>query len=61
MDSVIEEMGRVILDWRRQTIHKADLERWARHLRDEVQPRLDELDALKAKKPAAAVKQAVSA
>jgi hypothetical protein len=48
VDDVIEEMGRVVLDWRRQTVHRADLERWARHLRDTVQPQLTELAALKA-------------
>jgi hypothetical protein len=29
-------------------IHQADVERWARHLRDIVQPQLDELEQLKA-------------
>lgn len=50
-DSVIEEMGRRILDWRHKTshgIHQHDVERWARHLRDIVQPQLDELRQLKA-------------
>lgn len=50
-DSVIDEMGQRILDWRHKVghgIHQADVERWARHLRDIVQPQLDELEQLKA-------------
>lgn len=47
MDSIIEEMGQKILDWRKFPIHRHDAERWARHLREVVQPQLDELEALK--------------
>lgn len=49
-DSIIEEMGREILDLRNTTVHPNTLRRWARHLRDEVQPMLDELAALKTAK-----------
>lgn len=55
MDSIIEEMGRRVLDWRHKAghgLHQSDIERWARHLRDVVQPQLDELEALKAERAA---------
>lgn len=49
-DSIIEEMGREILDLRNTTVHPNHLRRWASHLRETVQPQLDELAALKAAK-----------
>jgi DNA-binding GntR family transcriptional regulator len=64
VDSVIEEFARRILDWQHRQIPRVDLQRYAAHLRDVVQPQLDELDALKAEKAGkakAATRQAVSA
>lgn len=51
MDSIIEEMARKILNWRQVAghgIHNHDLRRWAEHLQTVVQPKLDELEKLKA-------------
>ena len=51
-DSIIDEMGRDILDYRHTTVHPNTLRRWARHLRETVQPQLDELERLKADRAA---------
>lgn len=48
MDPVIEEISQRILMWGHKQIPRADWQRWAFYLRDEVQPQLDELAALKA-------------
>jgi hypothetical protein len=63
MDSIIEEMSREILDLRNTTPHRNMLRRWATHLREVVQPQLDELEMLKAAPvPASkAARKAVSA
>lgn len=65
VDSIIEEMSRRILDWRHTVshgVHNHDLKRWAEHLRDQVQPQLDELETLKAEMSTkASKKSAVSA
>lgn len=50
VDSIIEEMGRELLDYRKTTIHPNTLRRWAQHLREQVQPQLDELEAFRAEK-----------
>ena len=47
MDPVIEEMVQRLLYWGHRHIAYADWQRWATYLRDEVQPQLDELAALK--------------
>lgn len=52
MDSTLEEFCRLVLDWRHKTIPRHDLERTASHLRDVVQPQLEELEALRAEKAA---------
>lgn len=53
MDSIIEEMGRDVLDLRNTAPHRNTLRRWATHLREVVQPQLDELEQLKASAAAA--------
>lgn len=59
LDPIIEEMNRRVFDWRHRTFARVDLERYAAHLRDVVQPQLDELEKLKA--DTSATKKKVSA
>lgn len=63
-DSIIEEMSRDVLDLRHTTPHPNKLRRWATHLREVVQPQLDELEQLKTAQVAVSAKagrKAVSA
>ena len=50
MDAVIEAMVQKVLNYRHMTVPAGQLRGWVEHLRDVVQPQLDELEALKAKK-----------
>lgn len=50
MDPVIAEMVQKILNYRHMTVPVRQMRSWAEHLRDVVQPQLDELAALKAAK-----------
>ncbi len=55
-DPVIDEMALDILNYRKFAPTSHTLVRWASHLRDVVQPQLEELEALRATKAAKAPK-----
>jgi hypothetical protein len=50
VDPIIEEMVLRILNYGHRAIARHDWQRWTWHLRDVVQPQLDELATLKAKR-----------
>lgn len=51
-DHIINEMVQEILLWRRTNIPTDTMRRWVEHLRDDVNPKIDELQGLKARKAA---------
>jgi hypothetical protein len=60
-DGVIDEIGRDVLDFRHTTVHPNTLRRWALHLREVVQPQLEELGRLQADRAAAKAPKAAKA
>lgn len=46
-DPIIDDIVTVIINHRHTAVHPNKLREWAHHLRDVVQPQLDELEALK--------------
>lgn len=51
MDPIIEAMVQKVLTFRHTSVPVAQLRSWVEHLRDVVQPQLDELEELKEPDP----------